>query len=68
MLTLKGILLVLKYIVAVAVLLGIILTPAYLAAANGRSKIDVMRVRMGSWMFGWSFVGWIFALFIAAKK
>jgi hypothetical protein len=50
------------------IFVGILLTPAYLAAANDRSKYDVMRTRMGSWMFGWSFIGWFFALFIASKK
>ena len=68
MVTLNGILLVLKYIVVIAILIAIVLTPAYLAAVNDRSKYDTMRSRMGSIMFGWSFVGWLFALFISAKK
>jgi len=63
-----SILIVAKYVVAVCILVCILLTPAYLAAANKRSKYDCMRVRCGSWLFGWSFVGWLFALFIAAKK
>ena len=62
------IILVLKYIVAFAILACIVLTPAYMAVANDKSKYDKMRARMGSWMFGWSFVGWLFALFISAKK
>ena len=68
MVTLNGILLVLKYVVVIAIFIAIVLTPAYLAAANGRSKYDTMRTRMGSMMFGWSFIGWLFALFISAKK
>ncbi len=68
MISLNGILLVLKYIIVAMIFVGILLTPAYLAVANGRSKYDVMRTRMGSWMFGWSFIGWFFALFVASKK
>lgn len=68
MITLNGLLLGLKYVVAIAVVICIVLAPAYLATANGRSKYDTMRTRMGSWMFGWSFIGWLFALFISAKK
>jgi hypothetical protein len=68
MISLNGILLFLKYVVAAIIFVGILLTPAYLAAVNDRSKYDSMRARMGSWMFGWSFFGWLFALFVAAKK
>lgn len=68
MINMSNILLVLKYIAAIIIFVCIVLTPAYLASANDRSKYDKMRVRMGSLMFGWSFIGWIFALFISAKK
>lgn len=68
MITLNGLLLILKYVILIAIFVCIVLAPAYLASANGRSKYDQMRVRMGSLMFGWSFIGWIFALFISAKK
>ena len=68
MILLNDILYVLKYIVVVAIFAVIVLTPAYLAAANGVSKLNLARVRCGSWLFGWSFVGWLFALFVSAKK
>ena len=68
MINMAEILLVLKYIALVVIFMCIILAPAYLASANSRSKYDQMRVRMGSLMFGWSFIGWIFALFVSAKK
>ncbi len=68
MISTNDILLIMKYIVAIAIFACIVLTPAYLAAANDKSKYDHMRTRMGSLMFGWSFIGWIFALFISAKK
>lgn len=61
-------LLVIKYFVVVCILVCLMLTPAYLAAANEKSKYDNMRARVGSWLFGWSIVGWIFALFVSVKK
>ncbi|MBR5903941.1 MAG: superinfection immunity protein [Alphaproteobacteria bacterium] len=60
--------LILQYAVMVGILVVIFLTPSFLAAENGKSKYDNMRVRVGSWLFGWSFIGWIFALFISSKK
>ena len=63
-----NVLLVLKYAALVFILVCLILTPAYLACVNDSSKYDRMRVRTGSWLFGWTFVGWIFALFVSAKK
>ena len=63
-----NILIYLKYAAIVCIFVCIVLTPAYLAAANEKSKYDMMRARCGSWLFGWSFIGWIFALFVSAKK
>ena len=68
MISTNDILLIMKYIVAIALFACFVLPSAYLAAANDKSKYDRMRTRMGSLMFGWSFIGWIFALFISAKK
>ena len=59
---------ILKYAVVVGIFVAIVLTPAYLACANGSKPYDCMRTRCGSWLFGWSFIGWIFALFVSAKK
>ncbi len=68
MISINGILIGVKYIIGAMILLAIILTPVYIASANEKSKYDMMRTRMGSWMFGWSCIGWLFALFISAKK
>ena len=68
MISLSEVLLIIKYVAVIGILVCLILTPAYLAAANDRSKYDRMRARVGSWLFGWSFIGWIFALFVSAKK
>ncbi|MBR3511050.1 MAG: hypothetical protein IKN73_03235 [Alphaproteobacteria bacterium] len=59
---------VLKTILIICVFICVILTPAYLAAMNDKSKYDCMRARCASWLFGWSIVGWLFALFVSAKK
>lgn len=59
---------ILKYAGVVVIFIAIVLTPAYLAAANESKPYDSMRVRCGSWLFGWSFIGWFFALFVSAKK
>ena len=63
-----NILLILKYAVAVFVLVCLIMAPAYLAIVNDSSKYDRMRVRVGSWLFGWTFIGWLVALFVSTKK
>ena len=63
-----NILAIIKYIALIGILVCIVLAPAALACANDRSKYDRMRTRIGSWLFCWSFVGWIFALFVSSKK
>ena len=60
--------LIIKYVAATIVLVSIILAPAYLAAKNGKCKIDAMRIRVASWVFGWTGIGWLLALFWAVKK
>ena len=57
-----------KYIVAVVLLVIVMLAPAYLAAKNDKGKIDAMRIRVASWVFGWTGIGWLLALFWAVKK
>jgi hypothetical protein len=68
MVSVHDILLILKYVGATIVLICLLLAPAYLAAASGKEKYDCMRARVGSWLFGWSFIGYLFALFVASKK
>ena len=59
---------IIKYAIAISILIAIALTPAYLAAMNDREKLDKMRVRCGSMLFGWSIIGWLVALIVASKK
>lgn len=62
------ILLIAKRAAAIFVFICVIFAPAYLAAVNDRDKYDKMRIRCASILFGWTIVGWVFALFLAAKK
>ena len=57
-----------KYIVAAMVLVLIILAPSYLAAQTKKDKYSAMRIRVASWLFGWTGVGWLLALIWATKK
>ena len=60
--------LIIKYIVAGLALCAVILAPAYLAAKNDKAKADAMRIRVASWVFGWTGIGWLLALIWAIKK
>ena len=62
------ILLALKYLAAVTILVIIVLTPAWLARQTGKSKQDMILVRLASWIFGWTGIGWLWSLFWSAKK
>lgn len=62
------ILLALKYLAAITILAVVILTPAWLARQTGKSKQDMILVRLASWIFGWTGIGWLWALFWSAKK
>jgi len=57
-----------KYIVAAGLFVCVALAPAYLATKNGKGKYDVMRIRAASWLFGWTGIGWLVALFWAMRK
>lgn len=57
-----------KYVASIAIVLAIVLAPAWLARQNARAKNDMILVRLGSWLFLWTGVGWLWALFWSAKK
>ena len=63
-----NVLMIIKYMVATLLFVCILLAPAYLAVVNDRNKLDRMRIRCGSILFGWSFIGWFYALFVSSKK
>ena len=66
--TINDILLVSKYIICSCIALGILFAPAWIARQNGHGKPKMHAVRMGSWVFGWSIIGWFIALFWATRK
>ena len=61
-------LLTIKYIAAIIILVTIILTPAWLARQTGKNFQDMTLVHLASWVFGWTGIGWLWALFWSAKK
>ncbi|MCL1892183.1 MAG: hypothetical protein FWF97_02755 [Alphaproteobacteria bacterium] len=58
----------LKYIFAALLIIVIIMAPAYLARQMKKGTVDMGIVRCGSWLLGWTGVGWLFALWWAVKK
>ncbi|MDW2958291.1 MAG: superinfection immunity protein [Alphaproteobacteria bacterium] len=62
------VLLVGKYAICVLLLIGVILAPSWIARQNGKGKTEMYVVRLGSWVFGWSIVGWLWALYWAVRK
>ncbi|MBD5400810.1 hypothetical protein HDR61_03655 [bacterium] len=62
------ILLYARYVGAAVVLMIIILAPAWLARQTKKSKTDMGFVRVASWLFGWTGVGWLWALWWAVRK
>ncbi len=66
--TIFDIFLVAKYIVAAIIAVVIFMAPAWLARQTKKGKQDMILVRLGSWIFGWSGIGWLWALFFAVRK
>lgn len=60
--------LIVKYILAISILTGILCSPAWIARQTEKNKQDMFLVRLGSWLFGWSIIGWFYALVIGTKK
>ena len=63
-----NVLLILKYAICVLISIGIIMAPAWIARQNGKGKPDMHAVRLASWVFGWSIIGWFWALYWAVRK
>ena len=61
-------LLIIKYVLGVMLTIGVIFAPAWIARQNGRGKPDMHAVRLASWIFGWSIIGWLWSLFWATRK
>jgi len=57
-----------KYTIAIVLIAAIVCAPAYLAQQTKKDKTDMTRIRIGSWLLGWSVIAWIWALFESTKK
>ena len=68
MITLSYILPVAKYAISILIIAVIVLAPAWLARQTGKNKQDMILVRLASWIFGWTGIGWLWSLFWASKK
>ena len=62
------ILLILKYVIGVLIIIAIFFAPAWLARQTKKGKPKMHYVRLASWVFGWSIIGWLWSLFCATKK
>ena len=58
----------LKYALAIAICVAIILAPAWLARQTKKNKTTTVWVRIYSWLLGWTGIGWLAALYLAVKK
>ena len=68
MITTATIILTIKYILATSIFVGIVCAPAWIARQTGKNKQDMFLVRLGSWLFVWSIVGWFYALVVGTRK
>ena len=57
-----------KYAVAGGCVLCVWMFPAWLARQNKKPEYQMGLVRFASFMFGWTGVGWVIALYWAARK
>ena len=62
------ILLYIKYIMAIMIVVAIVLAPAWLARQTKKNKTATAWIRIYSWLFGWTGIGWLVALYMAVKK
>jgi hypothetical protein len=57
-----------KYIFAVLLISAIMMAPCWFARQTKKNGLDQGIVRVGSWLFGWTGIGWLFALWWAVRK
>ena len=63
-----SIFLYLKYALATIIVTTIILAPAWLGRQTKKNNATTVRIRIYSWLLGWTIIGWLIALYIAVKK
>ena len=59
---------ILRIGICAAIVIGVMMTPAYLARVTEKKPTDMVMIRIASWFFGWTGVGWLWALYWAIKK
>ena len=59
---------IVKYAIAIWLVVVIVMAPAWIAANNGKAGMPAKYVRVANWLFGWTGVGWLVALFWSARK
>lgn len=57
-----------KYLLGLIIVVAVLLTPAWLACQTSKSKQDTILVRLASWIFVWTGIGWLWSLFWSSKK
>lgn len=65
---LGNLIVILKYIIAIILIVVIILVPAWMAVQTKKDKTDTVMVRIGSWLLGWTVIGWLWSLIRGSKK
>lgn len=68
MISTQEVLIIVKFITCITITIGIFMAPAWIARQNGKGKPQMHHVRLASWVFGWSVIGWLWALYWATKK
>lgn len=63
-----NIIVLVKYIVCTILIMAVVCAPAYLARQTKQDKTNMARIRIASWILGWSLIAWIWALFQSTKK
>jgi hypothetical protein len=58
----------LKYALAIVVIMTIALAPAWISRQTKKNKTASAMVRIYSWLFGWTGIGWLYGLYLASKK
>ena len=59
---------IIEYAIGTIIAMCIYLAPAWIARQNGKGKPDMHAVRLASWVFGWSIIGWFWGLYWATRK
>ena len=57
-----------KYTLAITMIVVIALAPAWIARQTKKDKQQMGWVRIYSWLFGWTGIGWLIGLYIAIRK